>query len=79
MNDPKIRPALTRDCDVQLQPALEAFLAKHGFVNVREEYPVHGDVLYIHERYIAQASSSSINVNVGAGNDMKEEDASCHH
>ena len=30
-----------------LQPSLEAFLHAHGFVNVRKEYPVHGDVLYV--------------------------------
>jgi len=31
-----------------LQPSLEAFLQARGFVNVRKEYPVHGDVLYVH-------------------------------
>ena len=38
-----------------LQPSLEAFLDAHGFENVRREYPVHGDVLYVH-RNVSQCA-----------------------
>ena len=37
------------DCTGQtLQPSFEAFLDAHGFSNMRKEYRVPGDVLYVY-------------------------------
>jgi FkbM family methyltransferase len=35
----------------KLQPDIEALLQSHGFVNVRNHYPVHGDVVFINPSY----------------------------
>ena len=46
----------------KLQPDIEALLQSHGFVNVRNEYPIHGDVVFINPSYRTPIASLPVSL-----------------
>jgi FkbM family methyltransferase len=46
----------------KLQPDIEALLQSHGFVNVRNEYPIHGDVVFINPSYRSPIASLPVSL-----------------
>ena len=48
----------------KLQPDIEALLQSHGFVNVRKQYPIHGDVVFINPSYRPPIASLPVSLEI---------------